>query len=462
MSHLLETQATASHALQPVTAEGLKAFREQAPEAYRNQLELQQFKAAFGKCALLTQADGRLAEVLVGMEKPPEDPRASLILFARLAESLPPGDYHVSSGDWSELNPEQAALGWGLAGYHFATYLRPESREWPRLFVEGADHARVNSILQATFQVRDLVNMPASDLGPAEIAAAVAELGSRHGAEVTIVSGERLEREYPAVHAVGKGSARRPALADLRWGNPEHPRLTLVGKGVAFDSGGLDLKPSAGMLLMKKDMGGAAVALGLARLIMEHQLPVRLRLLIPTVENSVSGHSFRPGDVLRTRKGLTVEVGNTDAEGRLILCDALAEAMTEQPDLLIDMATLTGACRTALGQDLPGYFTADNELAQAFEAAAERAADPIWRLPLWRPYLSTMKSPIADLNNMSSSAFAGASTAALFLQEFVRPFSRWIHVDLYAWRADALPGFPKGGEASALRALFQLVQSRYS
>lgn len=462
MSQLLETQATASHALRPVTAEALKSYRAQATSAFNNQLELQQYKAAFGKCALLVDGEGRLAEVLVGREKPPEDPRSTLILFARLAESLPPGDYHLVPEDWSDLVLEQAALGWGLVGYHFSTYLKEETRQWPRLYIAGVDLTRVARILQATFQVRDLVNTPASDLGPAEIAAAVAELGSRHGAEVTILTGERLEREYPAVHAVGKGSPRQPALADLRWGNPEHPRLTLVGKGVAFDSGGLDLKPSAGMLLMKKDMGGAAVALGLARLILEHQLPVRLRLLIPTVENSVSGHSFRPGDVLRTRKGLTVEVGNTDAEGRLILCDALAEAVGEQPDLLIDMATLTGACRTALGQDLPGYFTPDDGLAQAFEAAAAQAADPIWRLPLWRPYLSTMKSPIADLNNMSSSAFAGATTAALFLQEFVRPYSQWIHIDLYAWRPDAMPGFPKGGEASALRALFQLVQARYS
>jgi len=462
MINLLGAPAPASLLLQPFNAESLKTYRGQASAAVNNQINNQQFKAQFARTALITNGEGLLVEILVGTDRPPEDPRATQILFARLAETLPPGNYTLDPADWPGYSLEHALLGWGLASYEFTTYLKQESREWAKLFIEGVDLGRVDRLLLATFLARDLVNTPAADLGPAELCNCARELAGLHGAEIAIIEGDALEKEYPAVHAVGKASVRPGAVIDLRWGKTEHPRLTLVGKGVVFDTGGLDLKPSAGMLIMKKDMGGAAVALALTRLVLEHKLPVRLRLLIPAVENAVSGIAFRPGDVLRTRKGLTVEVGNTDAEGRLILCDALAEAVTEQPDLLIDMATLTGACRIALGQDLPAYFTPNDQLALGLETASQRAADPLWRMPLWRPYLSKLKSTISDLNNSASTPFAGAVTAALFLHEFVKPFQNWIHLDMYAWRNDALPGYPKGGEASALRALFHFLEDRYS
>jgi leucyl aminopeptidase len=325
---------------------------------------------------------------------------------------------------------------------------------WPK----GADRAAVTRAVEAIFLVRDLINTPASDMGPAELAEAAGALARKHGARESVVVGDALIKgNFPAVYGVGRASARAPRLIDLRWGGGG-PRVAVVGKGVCFDSGGLDLKSASNMKLMKKDMGGAAHALGLADMIMGAGLEVRLRVLVPAVENSVSGNALRPLDVLQTRKGATVEVGNTDAEGRLILCDALYEADRDEPDLLIDFATLTGAARVALGTDLPALFCRDDGLAERLLRHATAQQDPLWRLPLYAPYRKMLESQVADLNNAPDSPYAGAITAALFLAEFVRPKTAWAHLDLFAWNASAAPGRPIGGEAMGLRAAFALVE----
>jgi leucyl aminopeptidase len=300
-------------------------------------------------------------------------------------------------------------------------------------------------------------------MGPPDLAAASEAVAAEHGATCKVISGDALlAQNLPAIHAVGRAASRPPCLIDLTWGEADAPKVTLVGKGVCFDSGGLDIKPASAMLLMKKDMGGAAHALALGQAVMALNLPVRLRVLIAAVENSISADAFRPGDILPTRKGITVEVGNTDAEGRLVLCDALALAEEDAPDLLIDFATLTGAARVALGPELPALFTPDDDLARDLADAAAAEADPLWRLPLWRPYAEWLASPIADTNNVSDGGFAGAITAALFLQKFVDPARAWAHLDLYAWIASAKPGRPKGGEAMTLRACLAAIERRYN
>jgi leucyl aminopeptidase len=323
------------------------------------------------------------------------------------------------------------------------------------------DRAAVLSAARASYLVRDLVNTPASDMGPAELEAAVRQVARTHKAKLTVTSGKALEKGFPMIHAVGMASPRAPRLIDFTWGPARAPKVTLVGKGVCFDTGGLDIKPASGMALMKKDMGGAANVLGLAQMIMEAKLKVRLRVLIPAVENAISGNAFRPGDVLRSRKGITVEIGNTDAEGRLVLGDALALADEESPDLLVDMATLTGAARVALGPDLPPFYTDDDALAEAIAHAGRAENDPVWRLPLWRPYQRLFESSVADMNNAGDSGFAGSITAALFLRRFVERAKAHVHFDVFAWTPSPLPGRPKGGEAQAMRALFRVIQSRY-
>jgi leucyl aminopeptidase len=310
--------------------------------------------------------------------------------------------------------------------------------------------------------VRDLVNTPASDLGPAELEAAARQLVAAHRVRLRVTKGAALHRGFPMIHEVGKASPRAPRLIDFTWGPARAPKVTLVGKGVCFDTGGLDIKPASGMALMKKDMGGAATALGLAQMIMQAKLPVRLRVLIPAVENAIAGNAFRPGDVLRSRKGLTVEIGNTDAEGRLILADALALADEEAPDLLIDMATLTGAARVALGPDLPPFYTDDEKLAADISRAAAAENDPLWPMPLWEPYFRLIESPVADISNSSESGFAGSITAALFLKRFVDRAKAYVHFDIFAWTPAARPGRPKGGEAQAMRALFAVIRDRYA
>ncbi len=379
--------------------------------------------------------------------------------LARLAETLPEGTYRLATGE-----PGPAMLGWLLAQYRFDRYRKPDA-EGARILLTG-EPARIDEIVrvaQATSRVRDLVNTAAADMGPAELEAEATALAKAHGAALTVTRGDALASGYPMIQAVGQAAARgrEPRLIEFEWGNPAHPRVAIIGKGVCFDSGGLDIKPSSGMRLMKKDMGGAAHALALAGLVMAARLPVRLHLLVPAVENAIAGNAFRPGDVLRSRKGLTVENTNTDAEGRLILGDALARAGEEKPELILDFATLTGAARVALGPDLPATFANDDALAEALVAAGDTESDPLWRLPLWDGYDEMLQSDIADLINAPDNGFAGAVTAALFLRRFVPEGAAWAHLDTFAWRPAAKPGRPKGGDALGLRAAWAMLKARY-
>ncbi len=382
-------------------------------------------------------------------------------LAASLAARLPAGSFALAEA----LPPTQATqfvLGWLLGSYRFDRYRKPSDRSAPQLVLpEGADLAYAGAAAAAVGLARDLINTPANDLGPAELEIKARELATRCGGVLEVTLGEALTQGFPLIEAVGRGSPRAPRLLDLRFPRPGAPRVTLVGKGVCFDSGGLDIKPASGMLLMKKDMGGAACALGLAQLLRDLDAPIDLRVLVPAVENSVDGLSFRPGDVLRSRKGLTVEIGNTDAEGRLVLADALALASEESPDLLVDLATLTGAARVALGPDLPPVFSGDTSLAAALVQQGEAVGDPLWPMPLWAPYDDDLSSRIADVNNAGSSGLGGAITAALFLKRFVANPERWIHIDLYGWNPKDRPGRPQGAEAHALRAVHALIRQRY-
>ncbi len=385
----------------------------------------------------------------------------SVMSLRALAERLPAGDWRIAAdAPWPD---DRMALAFALGGYSFDRYKQTKARPGPRLAV-GAAAPEASRIAEACAMARTLINTPAADMGPAELEAAARALAAAHGASVAVVVGEDLLRDgYPAVHAVGRAAtpARAPRMIEIQWGDPTAPVVALVGKGVTFDTGGLDLKPSAGMRWMKKDMGGAAHALALGQLIMGAGLPVRLVVLVAAVENSVSGDAMRPGDVLHTRKGLTVEVGNTDAEGRLILSDALTRAGELAPALTLDFATLTGAARVALGPDLPPFFTDDEALAADLAAAAQATEDPIWRLPLWDAYDESLESDIADLKNDPDGwAQAGAVTAALFLRRFA-PAGSWAHFDIFAWRARKLPGRTFGGEAQALRATFEMISRRY-
>jgi leucyl aminopeptidase len=382
--------------------------------------------------------------------------------LARLGEALPAGTYRLAN-----RSPGAAALGWLLAQHRFDRYrTTPEAAAGPRVLLSGEPAAIDRTVREAhaTALVRDLVDTPASDLGPAELEAAVRALGDESGASVEVTYGDPLETGFPMIAAVGRGASRErgPRLIELSWGRATDPRVAVVGKGVCFDSGGLDIKPASGMRLMKKDMGGAAHALGLARLIISERLPVRLHLLIPAVENSVSATAFRPGDVIASRRGLTVEIDNTDAEGRLVLGDALTRAGEGEPQLIVDFATLTGAARVALGPDLPALFANDEALAAELLAAAAATADPLWRMPLWDGYDDMLKSGLADLSNAADSPMAGAVTAALFLRRFVPEGVAWAHVDTFAWRAAAKPGRPKGGEALGLRAVFAALERRFA
>jgi leucyl aminopeptidase len=438
-------------------AAGYAAWQADQPDALRGWLDSIGFEAKPASTTLLPGPDGALAGALLILSEPAEPWD-----FAALRGRLPAGDWRLQ---WqgSAREADQAALGWALASYRFDRY-RKQPAKPVRLVVEGdTPPRRAETTSEAVYLARDLINTPASDLGTAELAAAAEAVATRFGAEFRTIEGDRLLAEnYPAIHAVGRASPRAPRLIELVWGAADAPKLTLVGKGVCFDTGGLDLKNSQGMLLMKKDMGGAAVTLGLAQAVMAEGLPVRLRLLIGAVENSVDGSAFRPGDVLSTRKGLTVEVGNTDAEGRLVLADLLAEGDREQPDLMIDCATLTGAARVALGTELPALFTPDDRLADDLIAAGRAAFEPLWRLPLHQPYREMLDSTVADINNAGSGGFAGAITGALFVKEFVTETKAFAHLDIYAWNPKDQPGRPKGGEATALRALLALIRRRFA
>jgi len=379
--------------------------------------------------------------------------------LARAADTLPEGTYRLVGADAGD-----AMLGWMLGQYRYHEYLSEPKVTGARILLVKEPGRIRGAALQAaaTALVRDLVNRPAADCGPNALEAEAKRIAKAHKAEVTVTSGESLETGYPLIHAVGKAAMRdhAPRLIEIEWGDPRHPRVAIVGKGITFDSGGLDIKPASGMRIMKKDMGGAAHALALAELIMAAHLPVRMHMLVAAAENAIAGNAFRPGDILKSRKGITVEIDNTDAEGRLVLADAVTKAIEDEPALIVDFATLTGAARVALGPDLPAMFSNNDELADAFLGAAKTTADPLWRMPLWAPYSDMLDSDIADTSN-SGGAFAGAVTAALFLQKFVPDDVPWVHLDTYAWRPTNKPGRPKGGEALGLRAVFGYLADKY-
>ncbi|MFN5778217.1 MAG: leucyl aminopeptidase family protein, partial [Novosphingobium sp.] len=438
---------------------GLDDFLKSLPAAARSALAAQKFSAGPFEHAILP--NGEDWSVVTGVADASE---LGTWCLARLGESLPAGTYRVANADSGP-----ALFGWAAGQYRFDRYRAEPSEEGPRVLLTKAAGAIAPALAEvaATVLVRDMVNTPAEDMGPAQLEAEVARVAKAHtgkfGAEVKVTSGDALEQGYPMVHAVGRAAARHhaPRLLELTWGDPRHPKLAIVGKGVCFDSGGLDIHPASGMLLMKKDMGGAVHALALAQLVMQHHLKVRLHLLIPAVENAIAGNAFRPGDVLKSRAGISVEIGNTDAEGRLVLGDALTRAGEEEPELVIDFATLTGAARVAVGPDLPALVTRRDETAAEMLAAGEAANDPCWRLPLYDGYREYLKSDIADLNNSGSNGFAGASVGALFLDRFVPAGTDWAHFDTFAWRPAAKPGRPKGGDALGLRAAWGLLKGRY-
>lgn len=440
------------------------------PPTHQAWLTAQAFKPTQRKPFFLPAPDGSLAGVVIGCAEPPSngrpaDPmaRAELVV-GMLPPLLPPGTYSFAT---EFKDPQLAAVSWGLGAYRFRRYKSGDSDPVPKLaLAAGAVAARAHAIVDGTALGRDLINTPASDMGPAEIEDATRALATVHGAKISsIVGDDLLASNFPLIHAVGRASPRAPRLIDLRWQpsdkSTELPRVTLVGKGIAFDTGGLDLKPSSGMLIMKKDMGGAAAVLAAAHMIMATNVPVRLRVLIAAAENSVAGNSFRPLDVIKSRAGLTVEIGNTDAEGRLVLADALALADEEKPDLLLAFATLTGAARVALGPDLPPFFTDDEALAGQIAATGLAVADPVWRLPFWSAYEAGLESPVADINNVADGPFAGAVIAALFLRKFVKNARSFAHFDIYGWRPAPKPLGPKGGEVNGARAVFELISSRY-
>ena len=452
----------------PLHAISMAALNEWAAQRDANDrawIAAHNFKAESGSTLVLPGENSAIRAALVGIGKG-DDPW----VMGNMARTLPPATYVMGDvvGCAPNLLPvfgSWAAQAWALGAYQFKRYKKPNGEAtrglaklvWP----VDADRTAIERSVNAAVLARDLINTPAADMMPTHLSDAIKAVGAMFGASVTeIVGDDLLTQNYPMIHAVGRASVIAPRLIDLRWGHENHPKVTLVGKGVCFDTGGLDLKPASGMALMKKDMGGAATLLGVAQAVMSAKLPVRLRLLVPAVENAVSGNAFRPSDVLATRKGITVEVGNTDAEGRLVLGDALTEAASEYPALLIDCATLTGAARTALGPDLPAMFTDNEALAGDLIAAAANTFDPLWRLPLWVPYRKMIDSKVADINNAGESSFAGAITAALFLKEFVGEAAPWVHIDLYAWNKSSRPGRPEGGEAYCQRALFELIAKR--
>ena len=441
--------------LYAVNAANYEQWLANQPGLQQKWLKASGFRAKAGELCSLPDSNGELHGYAFGMAD-----QGWLYQLAPLPAKLPAGHYRLVS-DWSPEQRLQASLGWGLACYQFSLYVKPKN-EVPSLSLDEDIAGGVNQLLSAQSLVRDLINTPTEDMGPAQLSDAMQMQADQFGASMSVVHGiDLLTENYPAIHAVGRASDREPRLLKMEWGDETHPLLALCGKGVCFDTGGLNLKPGTGMALMKKDMGGAAHVMALARLIMQARLPVRLLVLIPAVENSVSGNAYRPGDVISTRKGLSIEIGNTDAEGRVVLADALAYACEHEPDLVIDYATLTGAARVAMGTDLPPVFSNDIAIANEIMASGDQEEDPLWVLPLYQPYRELLKSQIADLNNMAKTPFGGCITAALFLEYFVTAETDWVHIDTYGWNQTARPGRPIGGEALGLRAVFHYLKKRY-
>jgi leucyl aminopeptidase len=445
-----------------VAERDLAAWLASQDEATRAWLTALRFRAERHQVTCIARPDGSVSGAVLGLGALGSIGALEPWHVAGAVDRLPGGPWRIETPLPAEA-ATAAALGWAHGSYRFERYRSKPKAAASAVLVppQLADMAYVRHTAASIAMARDFINMPAADLTPERLADEALALARANGAEGRCIMGDALREGYPAIHAVGQASAVAPRLVDFTWGDPAAPKVTLVGKGVCFDTGGLDIKPAAGMLLMKKDMGGAACALALARMVMESALPVRLRVLVPAVENSISGNAYRPGDVLRTRKGVTVEIGNTDAEGRLILCDALALADTEQPDLLVDLATLTGAARIALGPELPAVFGTRDETVDALLRHGRRVADPLWPMPLWAGYDDDIASKIADVNNASSSTFAGAIIGGLFLKRFVTESKDWLHVDLFGWNPKDRPGRPVGAEPQAVRALYALLAERY-
>jgi len=442
--------------LYPVLADQLEQWLSGLSTAQQKWLRDAGFNARAGELCSMPGNNGELQGYAFGMAD-----EGWLYQLAPLVDKLPPGDYHLES-DWDSKQRLQASLGWGLACYRFDLYCKPD-KQAPCLYLDEDIAVEAERLCTAQCLVRDLINTPTEDMGPGQLADAMRLQADEFDADMSVIKGvELLNEDFPAIHAVGRAAAREPRLLKMTWGDKDHPLLALCGKGVCFDTGGLNLKPAAGMGLMKKDMGGAAHVLALARLVMQAELPVHMLVLIPAVENAVSGNAYRPGDVIPTRKGLTVEIGNTDAEGRVVLADALAWACEQTPDLVVDIATLTGAARIALGTDLPPVFSNDIAIANQIVTAGEEVEDPMWAMPLYPPYKKLLKSEIADLNNMASTPMGGCITAALFLEHFVTEQTDWVHIDTWGWNQGSRPGRPPGGEAMGLRAMFHYLENRYS
>jgi leucyl aminopeptidase len=433
-----------------------KHWAERHSETLRRLASAYDFQAQNGRILVVPATDGTIERVLFGVGD-----KANALMIGALAQNLPAGDYKIAFGP-RDFAPTMAAIAWGLGAYAFDRY-KKRKRPAPRLVLpEGADREEAERIVRAAWLARDLVNTPTSDMGPEALHAAAESVARAHHARFNaIVGDDLLSQNYPLIHAVGRASPQAPRLLHLSWGKDDAPRVALVGKGVCFDTGGLDIKPSAGMRLMKKDMGGAAHALALAQIVMDAKLNVKLDVFLPVVENAISGDAFRPGDIIKSRQGLTVEIDNTDAEGRLILADALARACEDKPALMLDFATLTGAARTALGPEIPPFYANDEALAAELAQASLETCDPIWRMPLWDGYEAEMESPIADLKNTGDGAFAGSIYAALFLRRFVNA-PAWAHFDIFAWSPKDKPARPQGGDAQALRATWAVIKGRFT
>ena len=451
-------EAANPRSLHFVQRDGLAAWRDAQSAATQAWLDAQQFDASAGSAMAWPDSDGGIAGAVIGIGDP-LDPSS----YAHAPLALPAGDWQAA-GVLDADARKALQVGWGLGCYRFTRY-KAASRAPARLV--GEFDAACFDVLAACVRVRDLINTPTEHMGPDALEAVARDIASVHGAEISVVAGDDLlAQNYPAIHAVGRASHRAPRLIEMTWdGNTDesrsYPHIVIVGKGVCFDSGGLNIKSGTGMRNMKKDMGGSAHAIALAELVMARRLPVRITLLVPAVENSIGPNAFRPGEVIATRKGVSVEIDNTDAEGRLVLCDALTRAGELEPDLLLDFATLTGAARVALGPDLPALYSNDESLANDWLGAGERSRDPLWRMPLWRPYLRYLTSGIADLANSSNTTMGGSITAALYLERFVPTGQAWGHLDVYSWNDSDRPGKPAGGEAQGLRAAFSMLQARY-
>lgn len=457
MPSVFETSSTAIP-ITFVTKSSWDQVAETLPPAQRQFATASAFSGKPGGYLALPAPDGAIAQVLFGLEDHGTRSR-DLFRPGALPGLLPPGTYRFAN---APHDARLAALAFALGCYRFARYRKADRPDVRLVPPDGVDAAELTRMADAAMLARDLINTPSNDMGPEELAAAAQELATEFGASFACTIGEELAKNFPLIHAVGMASSRAPRLIDIGWGDPSHPKVTLVGKGVCFDTGGLDLKPSSGMLIMKKDMGGAANVLALARMVMDAKLKLRLRVLIPAVENAVAGNAFRPLDIFTSRKGITVEIGNTDAEGRLVLADALALADEENPDLLIDLGTLTGAARVALGPDLPPFYTHDETLAADIARCTAQENDPLWRMPLWPPYDAWLDSKTATITNAPSGGFAGSITCALFLQRFVEHAKSWLHVDIYGWTPTAKPARPEGGECQAARAIYRVLSERYA